>query len=130
MWPEQPALSRKQSARKATLESAIERALDSGWLYDGRLPVEYFSVPGDGQWIYFSHEDTKYPDLSLNDLIYRHDFAEALWCEQQDCYLLDEHDRWFDQDGLAAEFIGKQWQFHLQNMVLADDPIAYLGDNL
>jgi len=49
--------------------------------------------------------------------IYSHDFAKALWGE--------------DGVGLAQGGSGKLgWQYYLSHMVIATDPIKYLGENL
>lgn len=110
-------------SNQATLEQVIQKAIDGGWQYDGRLPIEYFSVPGDGHWIYFGYEDTKYPDLSLNDLVFRHDFAKALWGDGR------YTERREGNETIRVEH-RKDWRRHLQAMVIAEDPIKYLGDNL
>jgi hypothetical protein len=46
-------------------------------------------------------------------IIFNHDFAKALWGEKK-------------ERGLFT--FG--WKFHLQQMVVADDPIAYLGEHI
>lgn len=106
------------------LIKAIEKAITGGWLYDGRLPIDSFNVPGAAEFIYFGHEDTKYADYSVADLIYRHDFAKALWGEPK---------------RIVASFttikhpdpkIFGGWHYHLQQMVVADDPIKYLVENI
>lgn len=60
-----------------------------------------------------------YPDVyrSPEQLIYNHDFARALWGKEAPnnyCKLTDVD----------------MWQYHLQQMVVADDPVAYLGENI
>jgi hypothetical protein len=58
-----------------------------------------------------------YPDVyqAPEQLIFNHDFARALWGEAP-----------ADQD-LPARY---KWEEHLMLMVIADDPIAYLGEHL
>lgn len=99
------------------LEKAIQRAIDGGWDAKG--------LGGAEAW-------TDYPRALkamaiytlLNEgagdgyllFIFNHDFAKALWGDVLTGY---------DMDGLQ-----EPWKFHLQQMVIADDPIAYLGENI
>lgn len=77
-----------------TIEKAIQKAVDGGW----QAPW------GTGKWYPQEH--------SVNDIIFSHDFATALWGEQK------------------AFSLERGWQSHLQQMVVADDPIEYLRENL
>lgn len=54
--------------------------------------------------------------------------AKALW-EDVDFDPTDT-DLWEGDGYTSASFLGEAWQFHIQNMVIADDPIEYLGENL
>lgn len=90
------------------LTKAIEKAIDGGWNGLPGRPAEDLLT-----WV----EGTDYR------FIFDHDFAKALWG---------------DSDDERKVIIGQtdwrkwplQWQYHLQQMVIADDPIAYLGDNI
>ena len=60
-----------------------------------------------------------YPGVyrSPEQLIYSHDFARALWGKEA--------------PNDYCKIVGvDMWQFHLQQMVVADDPIAYLGEHI
>lgn len=50
-------------------------------------------------------------------VIFNHDFAKALWGERYEAI-----------DGVPDFKTG--WQYHLQQMVIAKDPIVYLGEHL
>jgi len=67
-------------------------------------------------------------------IVYNHDFAKALWGE-------DEHTASPGMDSYGAEpcencgYEGEIvqpycWHHHLMRMVIAEDPIAYLGEHL
>jgi hypothetical protein len=60
-----------------------------------------------------------YPGVyrSPEQLIYSHDFARALWGKEA------------PNDYCKITGV-EMWQFHLQKMVVADDPIAYLGEHI
>lgn len=62
-------------------------------------------------WKYDEYYDGGYPYYML----WQHGFAKALWGEEH--YDDDEHEP-------------VNWAYHLQQMVLAKDPIEYLGKNL
>lgn len=79
-----------------------------------------------------------------NELIFNHDFAKALWGEDWACewhgHPVGDGDLFCRRDdgkgtvtsicGAAKSVVLQVWQYHLQQMVIADDPIKYLGDNL
>lgn len=56
-------------------------------------------------------------------LIYNHDFAKALWGEE--IVTIDPQRN--NQYIIAKSY---RWHYHLQQMVIADDPIEYLGKNI
>ena len=60
-----------------------------------------------------------YPDVyrSPEQLIYSHDFARALWGKEAP----NNHCKIAGVD---------MWQYHLQQMVIADDPVSYLGKHV
>ena len=71
----------------------------------------------------------------IEPFIFDHDFARSLWGEglMEDSlglveYAVFENGLWDANDGL--QFNGRRWQFHLQQMVIADNPIKYLGENI
>lgn len=103
------------------LEKAITKAIEGGWteygvlkevrqpiiLLDGTVLV---TMEGD------MHDDT-YDNFTrqfnYEAIIYNKNFAKALWGEED------------------TEFVATpDWQYRLQQMVIADDPIKYLGDNI
>lgn len=123
------------------LTKAIEKAALAGWElpgykmyphddYEIRIDEEIGMQPGNfeetGQFILFI--DGSVNPMHFNQVIFDHDFARALWGEQ----------------GYGGEFTGKYpnpiidkrggyqrgWQYHLQQMVIAEDPIAYLEANI
>jgi len=61
---------------------------------------------------------------SFYELIFNHDFAKALWGGGVYAnFYAGKH-------GDTIDFKGLNWQGHLINMVIADDPIKYLGENI
>lgn len=50
-------------------------------------------------------------------IIFNHDFAKALWGKE---------DRQFRSIGGWTQ----AWKYHLQQMVIAEEPIKYLGENI
>jgi len=94
------------------LERAIQKAIDSGFTAND-IGQEIGTVAD----VYYYFDDD-HGDLAINNLIWRHDFAKALWGEKP--YYR------FDGDTLETP---TQWQHHLQQMVIADNPIQYLGEN-
>jgi hypothetical protein len=85
------------------LEKAIRKAIDGGWT-KGK---EYLDFMDDGLFGRGKNDHT--------EVIFNHSFAKALWGEST-------------QQAYGPDFDG--WEYHLQQMVIAPDPIKYLGDHL
>lgn len=63
----------------------------------------------------FDMQDIDYITRTWPIIFLDHNFAKALWGEEG-----------YTDTGEPAEV----WQYHLQQMVIADDPIAYLEKNI
>lgn len=115
------------------LEKAIQKAIEGGWL-EPKKPVKSVVVQTDDGNCYFQlwagTNDMLWSETwdSVEQLIFNHDFAKALWGEK----LFDElpHLRQSIPDGWTSYAPIPLWQYHLQNMVLAEDSINYLGEHL
>lgn len=100
------------------LTKAIEKARIGGW--DGPSYEDYM------------HFDS----IRLNDIIYSHDFAKALWPEKTEpCAYCGLKVAWGSIHPLPCPYSfmesrASPWRYHLQQMVIADDPIKYLGENI
>lgn len=113
--------------RSETLNAAVKLAQKRGW----KLPFFYSNVNID----YWLNHDDKYKAL-----IFNHDFAKAIWGEDRRGSRPDVRPAAsFNRMGRIiprAGFIVNQtikihgWQYHLSHMVVAEDPLAYLSDNL
>lgn len=100
---------------KEILTKAIEKAAG----FDISIP--HFAHPlqeyswDDNKRYWYLGEIT----IPLFEIIYQHSFAKALWGEEV-----------YATDGSTNRPILYKWQDKLINMVIADDPIAYLGENI
>lgn len=100
--------------RAEIIDRAVEKAFANGW-----KPTTPDDKTG-GQLC--DVEDTRsYWDYDIwpNEaahIIFNHDFAKALW----------------GTEGVMGDYgiSGLAWIVHLQQMVIADDPVQYLGENL
>lgn len=99
------------------LTKAIKKGIAGGWRGDllGNLRVEPWSdnkgvtiVNGVGE------------EWSQEEIIFNHDFAKSLWGERIGKLPYD----------LDDPTVYTVWQYHLRQMVIADDPIKYLEENL
>ena len=114
------------------LEKAIKKAIDGGWrpLADGRPTHIHQWKDKVGGAIAIA---TIFPDRDsevtwvreLEGIIFNHDFAKALWG--------DEFKYFVARDGRGTsvgEIEYAVYKYRLQQMVIADDPIKYLGENV
>jgi len=129
---------------KKILEKAIQKAIAGGWdvfstenhqidvvlitldMLDD--PENYHNeAPHSGLTVYIRRNGYYAPD----EIIFNHEFAKALWSTRE---------MWTDErlslNKQTCEYKtailsnNKSWQFHLQMMVVALDPIKYLGEHL
>lgn len=124
------------------LTKAIEKAIDNGWDY-------LTFIAWDEKWepparkarqvmaefyeMYSEAEDSVFEIDLVYKMIFKHDFAEALWGDKQEYIISIEE----TLDGTNMKSGGYEeaysiyaWEFHLQQMIIADDPIKYLGENI
>lgn len=131
------------------LERAITQAIDGGWLpyfsqFDPTMTKENigFIVQEGVSDVRFHtrisgriYGASGY-SLEIASLIFNQEFAKALWGEYQAVPEANYYLRYKEDDGVAITtkhtFYGQvsPWQYHLQQMVIADDPIKYLREHL
>lgn len=105
------------------LEKAIQKAIDGGFEMSKWLP----DADNVDTFVYWLLNDSN--SEGYHCLIFNHDFAKALWpigngkcrCGAD---IKGQH------TGLGTHDMEYQWVSNLKQMVIADDPIKYLGENL
>ena len=105
------------------LTKAIEQAIANGWRPHAMTTGDPWEVQG---MITLNLVSNGHIIADHMHLLYSHSFAKALWGDKplpRITVVLPAL-----PDGAIVSV--KAWQLHLQQMVIADDPIAYLGDNL
>jgi len=139
------------------LEKAIQKAIDGGWKKKGYpIPLSFDFNEHTGMIVNNDENDATGSWLThVKDVIYSHDFAKALWGEDELPYMTeDDIEKIKDEENLTdeidqlglyratgggyegygdyvdIEFLGQTWQYHLQMMVIDPDPIKYLGEHL
>ena len=96
---------------KDILEKAIAKAIVGGWKY-----YEGEEGQPDADEILNIIQSSTHTIQCYEHIIFNKGFAKALW---GDDYIANK-----------KMFANHAWQYHLQNMVISDDPIKYLADNL
>ncbi len=112
--------------RREILKKAVEKAIANGWKPDNNLQFiainEFITLDTD----YFCLD--KWHKFKIEQLLYNHDFAKALWGEEWKSAELKEYIP--ETDSYKIGTILPKWKWHLQEMVIAEDPVKYLGKNL
>jgi hypothetical protein len=110
---------------QAILEKAISKAIAGGWLSGADYSHYVRTNPDQVGLLFYPDDDRTIEWHDWEWLIFNHDFARALW-----------------GDGIRVESIrvnggppeyydsSPAWKSRLQEMVIADDPITYLGEHL
>lgn len=105
------------------LEKAIQKAIDGGWDAPYRLHEIVYPTHRSNWEIRWLQEGQSW---DYQRLIFNHEFARALWGKEE-----MHHYDLGDLDIRKTTIVNKpRWHYHLQQMVIADDPIKYLGENL
>ncbi len=122
-------------SKSQILTKAISTAIIHGWAYKDMDIADWKIKDGFLQ----GHMPVENTDVLVNaatylkpfkrkidkDFLFDHDFAKALWGEE--ITFVDEMRL---SHGGNVVFEKPAWQAHLQQMVVADDPIHYIGENL
>lgn len=110
------------------LEKAIQKAVDGGW--------RFADVNPNAQGAY---KMAVYPNrvefgakgwstsISINDIIFNHQFAKALWGTDRVEGVWTHHGK---NSAVSERTTYPAYRHHLQQMVIAPDPIVYLGEHL
>lgn len=114
---------------KQILEKAIKLANAGGWQMFG---FSHFVTDSTSTFVVFNNFNEQTRDFNddkeiwkqIEAIIYDHDFAKALWPDLTSWYATSNR-----LEGPHATAI-REWQYHLQQLVIAPDPMAYLHDNL
>jgi hypothetical protein len=124
---------------KDTLQKAISIAIGNGWNWwlKGYVERDELKLWVEDDYVYWAYKDGEFAGQPLDDdesiysIIYKHEFARALW-GKADCtkckslYYIPAHEPHTNTD---YDHI-KEWQYHLQSMVIATDPIKYLEEHM
>ena len=100
------------------LEKAISKATDRGW--DGTITNHYFTL-------------YDFKGTYTEPFIFNHNFAKALWPATVEIDTEPEYAEGDQEIGgipWNTHETVEAWSYHLQQMVLAEDPIKYLGENI
>lgn len=113
--------------RQQILEKAITKAIDNGYRAENYTPkiilkpIKNIEIKG----INFSFDawDDRW---TLYGNIFDHDFAKALWGEEATYDMT----HYVGSDGKYNMNVRPAWQYHLQQLVIADDVFKYLEANI
>lgn len=136
------------SATTSNAENIIRLAVERGFSPRPEwndLRVDMFEVSRSGMkavtWFTESGSRLRIP---LYQLIFDHSFAESLWGEEDDIESTYDNGKYKEQkhwspfgmvqvgsyEDAYVTISTVAWKYHLQQMVLAEDPIEYLGAHL
>lgn len=121
---------------KKILEKAMQKAINRGWGgFDMNSP---WHVDPTAYFVYHTIAGESFAS-HMYQYIYSQDFAKALWGEDKKnpAKLIVEYSIIKVPEGMDVsleqareDYEVKEWQYRLQQMVISDDPIKYLGENI
>lgn len=107
------------------LEKAINKAIDNGWKKSGLENGFTMTKTYKGLVVWQKMSSGYFDARTQSDIVFSHDFAKALWGETSDTLTVQNNSLNVKQ---VIDMNG--WRYYLQQMVIADDPIEYLGKNI
>jgi hypothetical protein len=114
--------------RVKKLEALIQKAIDGGWDFDGLLapmdPGKYEVIaPFGGDYLRIKTTSWSGEESfeNINAVIYSKNLAKALWGNGE--ISICGNSAPFDDVVTGREVA---WQYHLQQAVIAEDPISYM----
>lgn len=114
------------------LGKAIKKAIEGGWRspWMGELVgIESDIITGE-VFIIFQHRNLPVFKWSIAGMILSHDFARSVWGDEIYAKVIWPHPDYEFDTSATSLVLTPLWQYHLQQMVISDDPIKYLGDHL
>lgn len=127
-------------SKQKILEKAIQKAIDGGWqgFWGESKKLDSVITTNDAisgmptVTISIRHNARifGYGGIPIFNIIYSHDFAKALWGEEPYAKVVWPHPDYKVKTGAKELVFTSYWQYHLQRMVITEDPIKYLGENI
>jgi len=119
----------------AILGRAIQKAIDGGWDAWGWPD---FAVWGEDTVMFFDQMQEADPkkmvqhgnEVEFPTIIFNHDFARAVFGDAGYVVVGQYKTRKSVEINKPDRNPISSWQYHLQQLVIADDPIKYLADNI
>ncbi len=128
------------------LTKAIRKAIDGGWLpyfahFDNKMTKDtiLFRLYEGSNSVNFDYQYEGHIvgvsgySLERASVIFNHDFAKALWPGYGPAMKPLDKTAYHPAPGewtLPEPDNRPAWQYHLQQMVITDDPVRYLGEHL
>jgi hypothetical protein len=118
---------------KEIVQKAIEKAGHNKY----RLVYEkgFYILDFKEMRVYFSNDvgvgKVEEVNYHLYEIIFSHDFAKAFWGTSRKNWIRYFNGKWEDcfehvQYLSSSPFVYPKWQYHLQQMVLQENPLKYL----
>ena len=104
---------------KQILEKAIQKAIGGGWkpIWKGEYMGILTDIISGELYTMWSYKNAPKPfKISLAFIFLDKNFAKALWGEAEAAITIGVHGN-------------HNWRYHLQEMVIAENPIKYLKEN-
>jgi len=111
--------------KEEVLKAAIKKAILNGWKfgnYNDSEETDVLPIYQDDFTDAFLIKN-KYSNyhFTTREIIFSHDFAKAFWGEEE-----IEDGTWCRRCGYSKENTLPAWKYHLQRMVLCEEPLKYL----
>lgn len=111
------------------LTKAIQKAINGGWApHNDERP---WTVNDVLSWYMLLNVSRVWNEDNWKKFIFSHDFAKALWPENKcTCGAISTEPHRVFRGKFTIHSPGNDWRHYLREMVIAGDPIKYLGEHL
>ena len=112
---------------KQILEKAIQKAIGGGWEAPIDTTPSWIELAEGG---YYDMLYEGWLELATETIIFSHDFAKALWGEKRVTRPSFIDYKEHDGELFTTYRTQPNDEYHLQQMVISDNPIQYLKENI
>jgi hypothetical protein len=107
---------------KEIILKAIKRARKQNYkLFSKHLPIDFYIEKVEYPYIIDRDRDLGDDIRHIYEIIFSHDFAKAFWGEKaEEAQIMKYSDFSCNERGIP------RWKYHLQQMVLEEEPLKYL----
>jgi hypothetical protein len=112
------------------LQLAIEKAVKNGWDdHEDWGNIEGIEPIGNCHSVWLTYPDGDGENMNVKELIFSHSFLKAFFGDEEIVHITSEILDIANEDDIERKNL-ESWQYHAQQMVIAEDPITVVSKDI